>query len=262
MIFKKFDFPYKKLTLYPLGDWHLGSRQTDVAFIKQVVAEIANNPEARWVGMGDLIENAIVGRKSDVYLQIKSPKEQIDEVVSILEPIREKGLFCIPGNHEERSMRAVGLHPDEVICAKLWVPYVGYSCLATIDLEKAHTPRSFSVYFHHGAGGGYTAGGKVNAAAKLRAIVPTADAIFSAHSHTTGRTPVSWFEPGYEQALKKTGYDYIIGSALTWNESYAEEKAKPSATVEHIKVTFIGNTNGRTNDQKQVYEVIGKKGSV
>jgi len=254
--FYSYDFPAKQFTLYPIGDWHYGSRQADVKFIRQVVNEIKNNPEAKWVGLGDFIENAIVGSKSDVYLQTIPPKEQVDEIINILEPVREKGLFLILGNHEARTMRAVGQQPEDIISYALRVPVAGYSACAVFDLTKAHTPRSFSCYFHHGAGGGYTVGGKVNAAAKMRLIAPTADATFSGHSHTTSRSPVTWFEPGRCGILRKTGYDYITGSTLTWDESYAEEKAKRASTVEHIKVTFVGGTNGRKDGRKQIYEVI------
>lgn len=99
-------------------------------------------------------------------------------------------------------------------------------------------------------------GGKINAATKLRRICPTVDATFTAHVHTTARIPVTWFEPGHGQALRKTGYDYISGSTLTWNKSYAEVKAKHPSTVEHIVVKFVGCSNGRTDNRKQIYEVI------
>lgn len=256
MKFFSFDIPAKRFTLYPIGDWHLGSRQCDERFIRKVVDEIKSNPEAKWVGVGDFIENAIMGSKSDVYLQTIPPKEQVDAIVELLEPIRDKGLFLILGNHESRTMRVVGQQPEDIISYALRIPVAGYSACAVFDLTKAHTPRSFSCYFHHGAGGGYTPGGKVNAAGKLRLIAPTADATFSGHSHMTSRTSVTWFEPGQSKIIRKVGYDYITGSALTWNESYAEEKAKRASTVEHIKVTFIGNTNGRGDYRQQVYEII------
>lgn len=256
MKFFSYDIPAKQFTLFPIGDFHYGSRQCDESFIKKVINEIRDNPSARWVSMGDLIENAIVGSKSDVYLQSIPPKEQVDAVIEMLTPIKDKGLFLVVGNHESRTMRVVGQQPETIISYALRIPVAGYSACAVFDLTKAHTPRSFSCYFHHGTGGGYTAGGKVNAAEKLRLIAPTADATFSGHSHMTARTSVTWFEPGRDTVLKKTGYDYITGSALTWDESYAEEKAKRSSTVEHIKVTFVGNTNGRRDDRKQIYEVI------
>lgn len=258
MEYLHFDLPYKWVTLYPLGDWHLGSPQCDEHYIRKVVKEIEENKRARWYGAGDLMENAIIGSKSDTYKQILSPKEQIKTIVKILKPIKDKCLFMLPGNHEERTMRAVGLHPDDKIAYELDAPFVEYSCLFVLDLLKARTPRSFSIYAHHNSGGGYTPGGKVNAASKLRLICPTVDATFTAHVHTSARMPVTWIEAGNKQALKKTGYDYIIGSTLTWDKSYAEEKAKRPSTVEHIKVTFVGSTSGDMDRRKQIYEVINK----
>ena len=254
----KFEFPAKRITLYPLGDWHYGSRQSDVGFIQKVVDEVKSNPEARWVGMGDLIENAIIGSKSDVYLQMIPPEEQLNAVCDILGPIKDKGLFILAGNHESRTMRVAGLQPEQHISARLLVPFAGYSCMAWITLTKAHKKNRFSLYCHHNYGGGYTMGGKVNRAEKLRDIFPTVDATFSGHFHTTSRTPKTWFEPGVSDVLKMTGYDYITGSALTWDESYAEEKAKPPSTVEHIKVTFVGSVSGGKDTRQQIYEVITK----
>jgi hypothetical protein len=48
----------------------------------------------------------------------------------------------------------------------------------------------------------------------------------------------------------------MIGSALTWNGSYAEEKAKRSAAEEHIAVTFSVYNGGGGDNRRQHYEVI------
>lgn len=256
MEFIHFDLPYKSVSVFPLADWHLGSPQCKVPYIKRVVRRIERDPQARWFGHGDLIENALVGTPGDIYKQLKSPEDQIKEVVEILQPIRDKCLFILSGNHEERSQKASGLSPSQNIASDLRVRYCEYSCLFVLDLLEAKTPRSFSCYAHHNSGGGYSMGGKINAATKLRRICPTVDATFTAHVHTTARIPVTWFEPGHGQALRKTGYDYISGSTLTWNKSYAEVKAKHPSTVEHIVVKFVGCSNGRTDNRKQIYEVI------
>lgn len=251
-------FPKSYFDLYPLGDVHFGSAQCDIEFFKRVVGEVADNPDARWVGMGDFIENAIVGSKSDVYTQTMPPREQINYICDLLEPIKGKGLFLIAGNHEQRTMRVVGLCPEEHMAVKLNIPFMGFSCFASFIMSKCHTPTGFSCYFHHNYGGGYTSGGKVNRAEALRKITPTADAIFSGHFHTTSRMPVSWFDIGRGQVIRHTGFDYITGSCLTWNKSYAEEKGKPASSVEFIKVRFVGSSCGREDTRKQIYEVITK----
>lgn len=256
MEFFRREIPDKLFTLYPLGDFHLGSKQCDVPFVRKVVAEIKDNPRALWVGMGDMMENAIIGSKSDVYTQVMPPREQMDAIADILEPVKKKGLFLIAGNHEQRTMRVAGIVPEAYIAARLGLPYLGFSAITVFVLTKALRPHSFSAYFHHNYGGGYSSGGKINRAEKLRLIAPTVDAIFSGHFHITSRIPVKWYEPGDVQAIEKIGYDYITGSALTWNGSYAEERGKQPAVREFIKITFVGSNTKKSDSRKQIYEVI------
>jgi len=253
---RRFDKNY--FDLYPIGDVHFGSAQCDIEFFKRVVEEIGGNPDAYWVGMGDFLENAIVGSKSDVYTQTMPPREQINYICDVLAPIKDKGLFLIAGNHEQRTMRVVGLCPEEHMASRLNIPFMGFSCYAYFITQSTHSPHGFSAYFHHSTGGGYTPGGKVNAATRLRQIAPTADATFSAHSHTTSRMPVTWFDIGRGRVLKHTGYDYITGSCLLWNKSYAEEKVKAASSVEFIRVRFIGSNSGREDNRTQIYGVITK----
>ncbi len=263
--FKK--FPKREFTLYPIGDFHVGSPQCNEGFIRQVLEEIKQNDNAYWCGLGDFMENAIVGSLSDVYTQTMAPEEQAKMIVKWLEPIKHKGLFMIGGNHEQRSHRATGMTPEEYISAELgrdetgrrWVPFLGFSVYATFEL-LCKTPKSFRCYFHHNRGGGYTKGGKINAAERLRLIAPTADAIFSAHSHVTSRMQTTWYDVGRKEILNKKGYNYIIGSALEYSGSYADEKARPAAIVEFIKVTFQGGLNGRYDGRKQFYSVIQPNG--
>lgn len=252
-------FPKREFTLYPIGDWHYGSAQCNIKFIKQTIDEVKHNPNAYWIGMGDMMENAIVGSKSDVYTQINPPREQMQDIVKLLTPIKNKGLFLIAGNHEQRTMRQVGLIPEEHIAYQLGMPYKGFSCFALFQMSKCKAPGSFKIYAHHNYGGGYTMGGKVNRAEKLRLIAPTADAIFSGHFHITSRIPVTWYDTGRKKIIKHTGYDYITGSALEYAGSYAEEKAKPSAAVEFISVTFRAGISGSHDGREQIYKVIVPK---
>jgi hypothetical protein len=260
MEFSYHKFDAREFTLYPLGDFHVGSPQCNESFIKKVIEEIRDNPQARWVGMGDLMENAIIGSKSDVYKQILPPKEQLEYIVELLSPIKDKGLFLIAGNHEQRTMRVVGLMPEQYVSIQLGIPYMGYSCLAVFQLVEAERPNTFMCYFHHNYGGGYSKGGKVNRSIQLRSIVPTADATFSGHFHVTARTPVTWYDAKQTKVAQRIGYDYIIGSALDYNNSYAEERAKPAAVTEFIKVTFVGSTHTSGLNREQIYEVITSNG--
>ena len=256
MEFFKKRFLATAFTLYPLGDTHVGSRQYNEELLKKAIEEIQHNDMAYWVGMGDFMENALIGSKSDVYTQTIPPTEQANYVCDLLDPIKHKGLFLIAGNHEQRTMRTAGFIPEQYISAKLGIPYLGFSAFAYFLLGKTTHMNSFVCYFHHNYGGGYTKGGKVNRADQLRRIAPTADAIFSGHFHITSRTPSTWFDCVRTGIITRIGYDYITGSALEYKGSYAEERGKPAATCEFIKVTFQGGTNGHFDSRQQTYEVI------
>ena len=248
------EFTGNKFSLVPLGDTHYGSPQCNEKFFLSTVELIKKERGTFCVGMGDMVENALVGSVGDIYEQTYSPREQLKRVVKILEPIKHKILFVIDGNHEHRTTRVSSLKPSEDMAALLGVPYGGFSCYARFKVDAKYGV--FTAYFHHNSGGGYTKGGKVNRSVKLREITPTADATFSGHMHTTARTPCEWYEARAKGIQKCLGYDYIIGSALEYDESYAEAKGKPPASTEFIKVTFRGSSTGNRDNRRQDYEVI------
>ena len=252
------EFPSKSFSLIPLGDTHLGSPQCNKKFFLSTVERIEKERDTYCVLMGDLVENALVGSVGDIYEQTSSPQEQVEEVESILEPIKHKILFTIIGNHEQRTTRVAGLKPTAQIASNLKIPFGGFSCYARFTVDAKYGV--FTAYFHHNTGGGYTKGGKTNRSVKLREITPTADATFSGHMHVTARTPTEWYECRRKGVHKCIGYDYIIGSALDYDESYAEMRAKPPASTEFIKVSFIGSNSGRYDNRRQLYEIILPQG--
>lgn len=250
MKFFSATFNTPSVRIYPLADWHYGSRQCDETLIKQIVNRIKDDPIGRWVGMADFMENAILGSKSDMYTQTVPPREQLQYIEDTLAPIRDKGLFLIAGNHELRTHRLVGMDPSELLAERLDIPFRGFSCLSFLQL-RSKTPRGFKCYFHH-------KGHKRTNFNALRLIAPDADAIFGAHVHDTSRTPVTWFDCSYNGIIRRFGCNYRVGSALTWDDSYAEEKAYPPATPEFICVEFVGATSGARDNRKQIYTVIKK----
>ncbi len=94
------SIPSKAMNLYPFGDIHWGSPNCNNDFVHQVVAEIVADPLARVVLMGDLAENAVLGSKSDVYMQVIHPQKQVEEICELLDPIKKKILFAIDGNSQ------------------------------------------------------------------------------------------------------------------------------------------------------------------
>ena len=242
MKFFRHHTPQRRLTIYPFVCWHVGALQSDDKFIRQMIARVKDDPEARWVYMGDGGECVTKQSKGDVYTQTLNIQEQLEYLVELLEPIAPKGLFGVRGNHGNRVFKETGMGFDDNLCRILRLPYMGLSCFAKIIVNRS----GYDVFFHHGIDSGVTVGAKTTAAKKLEQNV-WAYAIFAAHSHICCELPPS--HSAYIEAHRKnagadirwrTTASYICGCAYDSRSGYAEDKGYPPILPAHLAVTFGG----------------------
>lgn len=236
----------KKITLYPLVCWHLGAEQSDEEFIKEHVQRIADDPDGRWIYLGDGGECVTKASKGEIYLQKYGPTRQLQHFVELAKPIAGKGLFGIKGNHDRRIERDSGLDWTAMLCAQLGVPFLGNAALMELRVRTnpETAPCTYHVFCHHGVDSGANTGTKVNAAQKLEKLVE-ADAVLSAHSHACLAVP-----PSYIARIGRKGIEYravesfVCGCAYDSRvPGYAEEKGYSPIIPAHIGVTFKGNTS-------------------
>lgn len=238
----------KELTVYPLVCWHVGSPRSDEKFIKQTVQRIADDPNARWIYLGDGGECNIKASKGDVYSQTMPPGEQLNYLKGLFRPILRKGLFAVNGNHGRRIYKETGMDFDEELALRLQVPYMGLSCFFHLQVRRSH----YDVFAHHGLSSGASLATKVNAAKKLNALV-VADAILSAHSHICCELPpqhVAHLDTenrgnGNRDTSRikwRTTAEYVCGCAYDSRGGYAEEKGYTPIIPAHLSVTFGGLT--------------------
>ena len=89
--------------LVPLGDLHLGYKNCNVSMFKEVVQFIDNN-DALWIGMGDYIDNTSPRNKFyDPSTSVMTIQEQIFSFCDLVEPIKNKCVGLLMGNHELRG---------------------------------------------------------------------------------------------------------------------------------------------------------------
>lgn len=243
MNYRFFEIDKKEVNLYPLVCWHLGARQSDRSFIHRVIQEIKGDPNAYWLYMGDAGECNIKESKGDIYSQTCSPGDQMEEAISLLSPIKEKGLFGLSGNHGLRIYKATGVDWDRSLCERVGIPYCGTACLFNLRLK--HTPQSkdggglktVSLYAHHGSSGSITTGGKVTAGKKPEQFV-VADIILTAHSHACGELPCprhyAQADSRNRKTVWKTTRSFLCGSAYDSRSGYAELKMYPPILPEHL----------------------------
>lgn len=229
----------RDVTLYPLSCLHVGAFQFDYAFIKDWIEEIQKDKTARWVYLGDGGECVTRLSKGDIYSQLLSPTEQIDALVDLLKPIRDKGTFLVRGNHGHRFFKEVGVEFDKILAEALQLPFAGAAAWLCMDVGNV----SYDCFFHHGKDSGVGLQTKINAAEGFTRFTD-ADALFTAHSHIAVDLPPAvllYADRESGGVGSKLRQQYICGSAYDSRSGYATEKGYPPLLPSVIKVWFNDN---------------------
>lgn len=184
------DLPDKKIVeIHPMADLHIGDSMSDGKMILEKLEYIKNTPNAFCILDGDLMDTAVCSSIGDTYGANLQPMEQLKTCVRLFEPIKDKILAVLPGNHENRVYKSDGIDMTEMMCAQLRIPekYSPTTALLFLRVGEQSThrhnrPVPYTIYVTHGSGGGRREGGKVNRLADLAAIVD-ADLYISGHTH-------------------------------------------------------------------------------
>jgi predicted phosphodiesterase len=181
----------KEATIYPLADVHLGAEGSAWQQFYDLIGQIAKEPDTYVTLQGDLIDNGLKNSVTNVYRQTMRPYEQKREMAKALEPIRDKILCIIPGNHERRSKKEADACPTYDIAAKLDLEdrYREDIAFIRIALGRNHTRScngrqySYMLACVHGAGGGSLPGSMVNRADRFMQAMDGVDVFIHGHSH-------------------------------------------------------------------------------
>ena len=132
----KIEFPERRdITVYPLGDVHLGSFCCKEEKFGKLVERIASEEDSYVFLIGDMIDNATKSAKVGVPWDNRlRPSEAKRLMANYLKPIRTKVLACIRGNHEARN-KDVDDDPMYDICCKLDIEDRYWASLAFVYLR-------------------------------------------------------------------------------------------------------------------------------
>ena len=116
------DLPFAELIeIHPMADLHLGDIHSDYKLIMQRIEHIMNTANAYCILGGDLMDAAIASSIGDTYGASLQPMEQLKQCVKMFEPIKDKILAVLPGNHEHRIYKSDGLDLTEIMCSQLGI---------------------------------------------------------------------------------------------------------------------------------------------
>lgn len=183
--------------LIPLGDIQLQQDRnaTDVRRLKETI-QWGVDHDAWWLGGGDMIDmespsNRRALRNSGVYDSVvdaldAKAEELEDELKDMLKPTIGRWLGLLEGHHYHDHQD--GTTTDTRLCEFLKAPFLGTCAYVNIGFKspdaKAINP-SYTVWAHHGRGGGGLAGSATNTLER-KILGFDADIYCMFHTHTLG----------------------------------------------------------------------------
>lgn len=233
------DLPYADvIELHPLADLHIGDMCSDYKLIMERLEHIKNTPNAYCILGGDLMDTAIASSIGDTYGANLQPMEQLKQCVKIFEPLKDKILAVLPGNHENRVYKADGIDLTALMCSQLGVAekYSATTAVLFIRFGKGaaqgHKDRRqlYTVYATHGSGGGRKEGGKVNRLADLSSIVDC-DIYIHGHTHLPFVFKESFMRPSRTTSTVEPVEKLFVNTAAWLNYGGYGDKAgfKPAS---------------------------------
>lgn len=181
------DYPadVDTLRVYAIGDVHVGSREFDEQAIRKKIEIIQNDPAGAVVLCGDLGDYGLKNSKTNVYQATMQPLEQKQYIFELFKPIADKISACVPGNHEERLTREVGMCPLYDLCVMWGCADVYRENIAITRYSfgewQADTPMKFTGITSHGS--------SRNKHKKFIACFDGIDFAISGHTHTPEYSP-------------------------------------------------------------------------
>lgn len=179
----------KDIIIYPISDVHLGASEHMEKEWGAFCESVLDNPNAYIVLGGDLINNATRNSVSNIFEETMRPREQKKVMAEMLEPLRDRVLCSVSGNHERRSGKDSDDDPTYDIMCKLDIEHLYRENMAFVKVQIGKKDSNgvknptYMLTVTHGAGGGLLTGGSVNRNERFGYVVDGMDCLIVGHTH-------------------------------------------------------------------------------
>ena len=192
----------RDIDIIPFADFHLGDLHADWQVIKDLIERVKTEPNTYCILDGDMMDCAVKQSIGDIYGATLQPMEQLKQCVKIFEPIKDKILAVLPGNHEHRIYKQDGIDMTELMCHQLGIvdrysPTTALVFISSGEDSHRRRPWCYTLYVTHGSGGGRKEGGKINRLADYATIVD-ADCYICAHTHLPAMFKTCYYRVSYQ----------------------------------------------------------------
>ena len=247
-----FTVPKGTFNIRPIGDLHYGASEFRKEDWEKYINDVSKEKNTYFVLVGDLINNALKNSLSDVYMETCNPSSQKEWLLKTLEPIKNRIICGVGGNHERRTVKDVNIDPlyDIFLMLGIGERYRSGLAVCYISFKDAKSTmgrkKTFCICVTHGNGGGKKPGGAINIADDYIKGFEGVDVMFVGHTHKPityvgSKVLADYTHPSRKLKLKK----YIICSCSSWMSysGYPVHKMLPSC--------------GFTPNQKVIFHIDG-----
>lgn len=223
------------LYLYFFGDQHYGARDCAVNDMKAVIEEIASNPHARCVLMGDSCDFINFSDKRFDVKQVEPdfipdldnlPRAMAMRFVELCVPLQSKIICMIPGNHDDEIRMRYHFDVAGYIAGLLNVPLLSHVSQLRIFVREPSDQkrrRDWPAYkikgvLSHAQKGAITVGGKLTASIRIADFFGDHDFFAQAHTHEylvhEGRNLDVAGSPGNPRTIERPRMTFLTGGFL------------------------------------------------
>lgn len=178
VIKSKFEKP---ITIIPVSDIHLGSLDCNEHAWKNFCNMLQQAPDTYVVLVGDLVNNSVRNSVANPFDEVLRPRDQKHKMVQYLEPIKDKILAAVTGNHERRSKKECDVDITYDIMCRLGLEHLYSENIAFLKVTCGNASYAFAMT--HGCGGGILTGSAVNKNERFSYVIEGLDCLIVAHTH-------------------------------------------------------------------------------
>jgi len=189
-----------EIEIHPLADLHVGSREYNEKIFLAWRDMVLSAPNRYVVVCGDLVDNGVKSSVTSGYEAMMQPREQRIHAAELLEPLKDRILCAVAGNHENRSVKDTDTDPLEIILSKLNLEHLYRPDIAYLYISfpqpanHSLQPPTYTVMVTHGNSGGMLIGAGLNKMEPF-AMAMGADLLITGHTHRPATAPMMRFTP-------------------------------------------------------------------
>ena len=240
------------VTIIPIADVHLGAKECNDDAFRRFVQSVAETPNVYVILGGDLINNSTRSSVGSPFDEVIPPHIQKREMAKILEPIRDRILCAVSGNHERRSKKDADDDATYDILCKIDKETIYREDIAFLKIQMgvpqigdtktngAQRP-TYRIIVTHGNGGGYLPGAAVNRGQRYGYVFDGMDLLVLGHTHMSNISKYKKIRID-AQNNRVTTDDFKVLISTAWLEygGYAVQKMLYPAAFAEQSVILSG----------------------